>query len=139
MGSPAVAFAAAEQAALRASTALGAAMGGRVRLYTEVPENAPLPYVVVGQHEIDDDSDGCGRAHSIVSTLRWFAAAIGDKPGAVVAREMGDLIVDLLFVELAIEGHATILVEMETPEAYRTEPDGSSSGLVGFRYETSAL
>lgn len=134
MGSPAEPFRAAEEAALRASAALQAAMGGdRVRYYTEVPANAPLPYVVGGQHEIADDSGGCGRAHTIVSTLRWFGT------GADLVRKMGDAIIDALFVELAIAGHETILVEMETPEAYRTEPDGSSSGLVGFRYETSAL
>ncbi|MFN3585187.1 DUF3168 domain-containing protein [Phenylobacterium sp.] len=134
MPSPAEPFRAAEEAALRASTALLTAMGGdRVRYYTAVPANTAPPYVVGGIHEIADDSGGCGRDHTIVATLRWFGT------DADQVRRMGDAIIDALFVELPITGHETVLVEMETPEAYRTEPDGSSSGLVGFRYETSAL
>lgn len=139
MTSPALPFDAAEEAALRASSALAVAMDGKVRLYTEVPENAPLPYIVVGQHEIDDLSDGCGEAHSIVSTVQWWAADLGATKGSIVVRRMGVAIIAALNVELSIAGHATVLVAMEEREAYATDPDQSSRGRVAFRYETTAL
>lgn len=141
MNSPAVPFKVAEEAALRGSAGLLAAMGlPVVRIYTEVPENAPLPYVVLGQHEIDDLSDdGCGDAHSIVSTVQWWTKSVGDVKGSVTARLMGGAIIQALFRELAIEGHATVLWEMEEPEHYGTDPDQSSRGRVAFRYETTAL
>lgn len=139
MASPAIAFAAAKEAALRGSTALQTAMGGQTRLYTEVPTNAPLPYVVISEDEVTDLSDGCGEAHSIVATIRWWAKAIGTTPGAEVARRIGSAVIEALNIELAITGHKTVLVAMELPESYRTDPDGSSVGAVALRYETTAL
>lgn len=126
--------------ALRSSDELVAAMGlTEVRIYTEVPKSAPLPYVVLGAHEITDDSDGCGEAHSIVSTVQWWTKIVGAVKGADVARLMGAAIIKALLRELAIEGHATVLWEMEEPETYGTDPDQSSRGRVTFRYETTAL
>ncbi len=143
MPSPALPFKAAEEAALRASAALKTAMGvtgaNPVRLYTEVPKNAPLPYAVIGQHEIDDLSSGCGEAHSIVSTVQWWTKDVGPTKGSDAVRKQGAAIIAALFVELSIAGHATVLVEMEDPERYATDPDQSSRGLVAFRYETTAL
>jgi len=140
MASPALPFKVAEEQALRNSAALLAAMGlERVRIYTEVPDNAPLPYVVLGAHEIDDESDGCGEAHSIVSTVQWWTKIVGEVKGSETVRLMGDAIVAALFVPLAIAGHATVLWEMEEPATYGTDPDQSSRGRVVFRYETTAL
>jgi len=143
MSSPAMPFKASEEAALRASVALKAAMGitgaNPVRLYVEVPKNAPLPYVVLGQHEIDDLSSDCGGAHSIVSTVQWWTKDIGPTKGADAVRQQGAAIVAALFKELPITGHDTVLVEMEEPESYGTDPDQSSRGRVAFRYETTAL
>jgi hypothetical protein len=140
MTSPALPFKAAEELALRNSAALLAAMGlERVRIYTEVPENAPLPYVLLGAHEISDEGAGCGAAHTIVSTVQWWTKIVGDLKGSDVARQMGAAIITALFGDLGIEGHATVLWEMETPETYGTDPDQSSRGRVAFRYETAAL
>lgn len=140
MSSPALPFKVSEEAALRASAALKAAMGlTEVRLYTEVPKNAPLPYVVIGQHEIDDLSDGCGGAHSIVSTVQWWTKEVGVSKGSTAVRQQGAAILAALFEELTIVGHKTVLVEMEEPESYGTDPDQSSRGRVVLRYETTAL
>lgn len=139
MPSPAGPFKTAQDAALRNSSALASAMGGAVRLYTEVPENAPLPYAVIGQDEIDDLSDGCGEAHSIVSTVQWWAAKKqGAAKGSDVVRDMGAAIIAALNTELTITGHTTVLAIMETPETYATDPDGSSRGRCALRYETTA-
>jgi hypothetical protein len=139
MASPAVPFQAAEEAALRGSAALAAAMGQAVRYYVEVPEKAPLPYVVGGAHEIDDLSDGCGEEHSIVSTVQWWAGMVGDVKGSDVVRAMGAAIIPALLAELQIEGHEVVLAVMEAPETYGTDPDQSSRGRATFRYETTAL
>lgn len=138
MASPAAPFKAAQEAALRASGALQAAMGGTFRIYAEVPESAPLPYVVVGQDEIDDLSDGCGDAHSIVSTVQWWTKKVGAAKGADVVRAMGAAITAALNTELTITGHDVVLAIMEAPERYATDPDQSSRGFVAFRYETTA-
>lgn len=139
MTSPAKPFRVAQEAALRASEALKTAMGGQVRLYTEVPTNAVLPYVVIGEDEIDDLSEACGEAHSIVATVQWWTKTVNGEPGSVVAREMGAAIVEALLGPLMIEGHATVLWEMDQPERYATDPDHSSRGRVAIRYETTAL
>jgi hypothetical protein len=140
MPSPAIPFKLAEEAALRASLSLKTAMGlDAPRLYTEVPVGAPLPYVVIGQHEIQDDSDGCGEAHSIVSTIQWWTKIVAGVKGSDVVRQMGAAIIAAVFPDLEIEGHVIVLAEMETPETYGTDPDQSSRGRVAFRYETTAL
>ena len=140
MASPALPFKVSEETALRNSAGLKTAMGTNpVRLYVEVPKNAPLPYVVVGQHEIDDLTSGCGEAHSIVSTVQWWTKDVGNKKGSEAVRLQGAAIIAALFAELAIDGHETVLVEMEEPESYGTDPDQSSRGRVAFRYETTAL
>lgn len=138
MASPAAPFKAAVEAALRGSAALAAAMGGTVRLYTEVPANAPLPYVVIGDDEIEEISDDCGAEHSILSTLQWWAQKVGAAKGSDVVRAMGAAIVEAVLTELAIAGHDTVLAVMENPETYGTDPDQSSRGRVSIRYETTA-
>jgi hypothetical protein len=140
MDSPAAPFKLAEEAALRGSVALQTAMGLSLpRIYYEVPENAPLPYVALGDHEVDDDSDGCGEAHTIVTTVKWWTKIIGEVKGSDAARQMGAAIILALLRQLAIEGHVTVLWEMEVPERYGTDPDQSTWGRVTFRYETTAL
>lgn len=139
MPSPAGPFKTAQEAALRASAALSTAMGGTVRIYTEVPTNAPLPYVLIGQDEIDDLSEGCGEAHSIVSTVQWWARLVGATKGADTVRAMGAAIVAALNTDsLTITGHTVDLAIMETAERYATDPDQSSRGRVAIRYETTA-
>lgn len=140
MPSPAGPFKAAQEIALRASIALATAMGGTVRLHTEVPADAPMPYVVVGQDEIDDlTEEDCGEAHSIVSTVQWWARLTGAVKGSDTVRAMGAAIIAALNTDtLNIEGHDITLAIMETPERYGTDPDQSSRGLVAIRYETAA-
>lgn len=139
MGSPAGPYKTAQEAALRASGALATAMGGTVRILTEVQGNAPLPYVLIGQDEIDDLSEGCGEAHAIVSTVQWWAKLTGGVKGSDTVRAMGAAIIAALNTDtLNIAGHTVDLAIMETPERYATDPDQSSRGLVAIRYETTA-
>lgn len=140
MSSPALPFKISEECALRASAALRTAMGvPQVRLYTEVPKNAPLPYAVIGQHEINDLSEECGDAHSIVSTVQWWTKDVGETKGSEAVRRQGAAIIAALKARLVIAGHETVMVVMEEPETYGTDPDQSSRGRIVFRYETNAL
>lgn len=139
MPSPAAPFKTAQEAALRASAALLAAVGGTLHIYAEVPTNAAPPYVLIGQDEIDDLSEDCGEAHSIVSTVQWWARLAGAAKGSDTVRAMGAAIIAALNTDaLTITGHTVDLAIMETPERYATDPDQSSRGLVAIRYETTA-
>lgn len=141
MANPALAYKTAEEAALRARPDLAAAMGLQlVRLYVEVPENAPLPYVVYGQHEVQTDDYGeCGQAHEVVTTVQWWTGDVGQVKGSDVVRMMGAEIFAALMGDMAIDGFATVLVEQEVPETYSTDPDGSSRGRVVVRREITSL
>jgi hypothetical protein len=58
MADPAAAFHAAQDAALRASAPLAALFpGGVVKLYSVVPQNAPLPFIRIGDDQIIEDTD----------------------------------------------------------------------------------
>lgn len=141
MAKPALAYKQAEEATLRARPDLAIAMGlAQVRLYVEVPQNAPLPYVVYGQHEVDTDDFGdCGQAHQVVSTVQWWTGDVGEIKGSDVVRLMGSEIFAALMGEMTIAGYATVLVEQEVPETYGTDPDGSSRGRVVVRREITPL
>lgn len=133
MRSPAAPLRVAYEAALRASTDLAIAMGGRARIYADVPEAAPLPYVVVGNDQIllDTSSDCGAEAEVVVTVALWSRTAPLDK--GVQARAMGDAILDALLVELAVAGWAVDLFEV-TSETYSTDPDQSTKGVLVFRY-----
>jgi hypothetical protein len=133
MLSPAAAFRTTEEAALRASGALAAAMGGTARLYHEVPANAPLPYVVLGQHQVLlTDGDDCADEAEVFATVAfWSRPAAPD--GGAQARAIGAAIVAALAVELTVAGWDVDLWEVIS-EQYSTDPDQSTRGVVELRY-----
>lgn len=133
MPSPADPFKIAQEAALRASAALATAMGGTVRIYTEVPTNAPLPYVVLGDDQVLlDTSSDCADEAEIFSTVGLWARKTPPDKGAQ-ARAMGSAVVDALNIELTITGWTVDLAESQS-ESYSTDPDQSTKGVLVFRY-----
>jgi hypothetical protein len=137
MASLAQAFDAAEEAALRGSAGLATAMGGLVRLYTEVPEGAPLPYVVRGNVAIQIERSDCADEGEITSTIEWWSkVAIPDK--GAQARAMGGAIVDALDAQLILTGHRIVEWSLEI-EQYSTDPDQSTHGRAVFNYQTTQI
>jgi hypothetical protein len=133
MTSPAGPFKVAQEAALRASAALATAMGGTVRLYTEVPANAPLPYIVIGQDDVSLEPAGdCATEAEITSTLTlWSRTSPLDK--GVQARAIGSAVIGALNAELTITGWDVDLWELQG-ESYSTNADQSARGVVVLHY-----
>lgn len=133
MRSPAAPYLAAVDAALRTSSALVAAMVGAARIYTEVPTNAPLPYVVIGRDEIQlEDLGDCGSEAEVTSVIGVWSRTDPPDKGAQ-ARAIGKAIIAALNVELAIAGWDVDLWKVES-ERYSTDPDQSTKGIIELRY-----
>lgn len=134
MASPAGAFHTAQEAALRASVALATAMGGQVRLYTEVPDNAPLPYIVIGSDQVIlDASSDCADEAEIVSTVQWWTRKSPLDHGAQ-ARAMGSAIITALNIAMTVTGWDVIEFLCQSEE-YNTDPDRSTRGRAVFEYQ----
>ena len=126
----AVVFPVAQEAALRASSSLQTAMGGQTRLYTTLPEDAPLPYVVIGEDQFETDDDGiCAGRGAIHATVNIWTKP--DPPSNAQARAIGAAVKAVLADDLALDGHEIVewFIELET---YSTDPDGSSRGRLIF-------
>lgn len=133
------AFAAAEEAALRGSAALEVAMG-TVRIYAgPVPENAPLPFVIIGEHQVlEDDAadDDCALGAEIFSTIHVHT--LPEAPQNTQARRIVRAVKDALNVALALDGHQ-VDVHAHEGTQFITDPDQSTHAIVRNRYETTPL
>lgn len=133
MPSPAAAFHAAQEAALRASGDLTTAMGlAKARLYTEAPVNAPVPYGVIGEDQVLLENGDCAAEAEIFSTVHFWSRAAPLDKGAQ-ARAMGAAAIAALNLALTITGWDVVEWEM-TSERYVTDPDQSTHGILEFHY-----
>lgn len=133
----AVAFPIAQNAALRASTDLRAAMGlATARIYSVVPENAPFPYVVRGQDQIVETRHDCGVQGQIFSTVNIWSKPEPSSDAEV--RAIGAAVKSALGANLALDGHVIDEWDVQT-EAYSTDPDGSSRGRLVLHYQTTEV
>jgi hypothetical protein len=131
MASPAGAFRTAVEAALRASSDLLTAMGTR-RLYTEVPANAVLPYVVIGQDQILLQNGECADEAEVYATVHcWSRTSTPDH--GVQARNILDAVIAALNTDLTVTGWDVVEWGLQS-EVYSTDPDGSTHGRVELRY-----
>jgi hypothetical protein len=123
------------EAALRVSTALEAAMG-TMRLYTVVPANAILPYIVIGDDQlIGDDTDCADGAEAFVTVNVWTKP---NPPQGQTCRTICDLIRDILNAPLDVDGHEVVDWQFEGMN-FITDPDQSSHGIARFRYLITEL
>lgn len=130
---PAAPFHAAQDAALRGSTALATAMGtGGKGILTDPPANVVPPYVVLGQTQILLQNDDCAAEAEVFATVNLWSRTNPLDKGAQ-ARAMGAASVDALNVELAVPGWDCIVWEL-TSERYVTDPDQSTHGILEFHY-----
>jgi hypothetical protein len=139
MNSPAAAFKAAQDAAIRAAAGLAAAMGGTLRLYTEREEDAPLPYIINGDDLITRlEETACGVEADLVATVQWWSRKKTLDKGAQ-ARAMGAILVGVLTSEaFAVAGWSVDLITLQL-EHYATDPDQSTRGRLIIEYELSEL
>ncbi len=137
MSDLALAFHTAQEAALRGSAALAAAMGPQLRLYSVVPTNSPLPMVVIGQDQIILEPDEeCADEGEIFATVHLWARP--EPPQATTPLEIGAAVVAALLVPLTLDGHEVVEWELVSAD-YSTDPDHSTHGVLVFRYLTTAI
>lgn len=131
MPSPAGPYKTAQEAALRASSALATAMG-TVRIYTEVPADAKLPYIVLGNDQVLLENADCAMEAEVTSTVTaWSRTAPLDK--GAQARAIGAAIIDALNLELTVPGWDVDEWEVQS-EQYLTDPDQSTKLVLVVRH-----
>lgn len=134
---PGEAFHTAQDAALRGSAALAALWpGGVARIYSVVPQNAPLPYILTGGDQIIEESTECGSGSEINALVHIWTRP--DPPDVQLGRKMAGAVRDALAPDLAIAGFDTVLA-LFVETRHLTDPDGSSHAVMAFRYSVTAL
>ena len=137
MLSPAAAFNTAREDLIRNASGLAAAMGlAVVRLYVEPEEDAPLPYILHGEDDIDvTGDDDCGHEAEVTATVKWWSKAKGTQAldKGAQARAIGAILVDVLVDDFAVTGWVIHEAELLS-EGYSTDPDQSTRGRLVVRY-----
>jgi hypothetical protein len=135
MADPAVAFHTAQDAALRGSAELAALFpGGVVRIYSVVPQNAPLPFIRIGDDQVLEDSDECLSGSEIFAAVHVWTSP--DPPDVLLGRRIAG-VVRATLVDLVLAGFDLVLGEF-VDTRHLTDPDGSSHAVLGFRYLATA-
>ena len=132
MADPAVAFHTAQEATLRGSAALAALFAPALaRVYSVVPQNAPLPFIRIGDDQILEDSDECVSGSEIFALVHVWTRP--DPPDVQLGRQMAGVIRAALTADdLEIAGFEMILGEFQDAR-HLTDPDGSSHAVIAFR------
>lgn len=113
---------------LTGSSALAAFVGPRI--YDDVPQTTPFPYVVVGDDmSIPWDQDACAGTESTVTLHVWSRYS-----GRKEAKQILAVLYALLHnAELTVSGSQTVLFRAEYQETF-LDPDGMTRhGVIRFR------
>lgn len=130
MAALAAPLAVAIEATLRASPSLAAAMSV-VRLYTVVPVNAPLPYVIVGENQIVGDDIECAEGAEAFVVIHVHAHP--NPPSIDSPNQIADAVRATLTAPFILPEHE--VVEWQFDGMIPTiDPDGSSHIRLTFRY-----
>ena len=137
MADPAAAFHAAQDAALRTSADLAALFpGGVVRVYSVVPQNAPLPFIRIGDDQVIEDSDECVSASELFAAVHVWTKP--DPPSVQLGRQIAGVVRETLAPEFPIQGFDTVLARFMDAR-HLTDPDGSSHAVLTFHFLVTAL
>lgn len=131
MADPALALQTAVELALRASAALAAAMGGTVRLYPLAPpDNAPFPYVVIGEDQILDDETACLASSEAYTTVHCWARDVDAVSASrAQAKAMAGAVRAALNTALTLEGFSVVDHRFEEAR-HLTDPDRRTAHAV---------
>ena len=132
MSDPALALQDAIEASLRGSSALKSAMGlSTVRLYTmSAPNNAPFPYIVIGEDQVIDDATECAESSEIITTTHaWARVDSSVSASRVQAKQMAGAIRAALKGLAAVTGFDLVLADFETAR-HLTDQDGLTAHAV---------
>jgi hypothetical protein len=119
-------------AALTANAALTALLGSD-RIYDDVPQGAPKPYLTLGQTTVRDWSTGTEEGNEHLVTLHVWSGARGKKEAGEIAEAARSALHDQ---PLTLVGHRLVNLRHEFSEA-RRDPDGSTiHAILRFRAVT---
>lgn len=122
MSDPTLALQAVIVAALKGNSAVQALVGtppATVRVYDAVPENAPRPYISIGQPDVLPDRASCLRGAEVTFPIHGWASG----PQSVVIKQLGQAILAALDeVILAPTGHHVVVWQLEQMR-YLDDPD----------------
>ncbi|WP_295708035.1 DUF3168 domain-containing protein [uncultured Brevundimonas sp.] len=137
MSDPSLALQNAIEAALRSSADLVAAMGlAQVRLYTlSPPDDAPFPYIVIGEDQIVDDETECAASSEAFTTVHVWSRVEDDVSASrAQAKAIAALVRATLNAPLPLVGFVTTEWRFETAR-HLTDPDQRTAhSVVEHRY-----
>lgn len=124
MSDPSLALQNAMEAALRASPELADAMGGRVRLYTlSADDNAPFPYIVIGEDQIVGDETECAASSEAFTTVHVWSRVDNDVSASrAQAKAIAGLVRSTINEALIVEGFAVSACRFHQSR-HLTDPD----------------
>lgn len=131
MSDPSLALQNAVEAALRGSTALAQAMGGKVRLYPlAAPADAPFPYLTIGEDQIIGDETECSASSEAYTTTHVWARVDGDvSESRAQAKRIGAVVRSTISRRLNVVGFEVTECEFRTAR-HLTDPDRRTAHTV---------
>jgi hypothetical protein len=138
MADPAAAYHTAQDAALRSSVELANLWSDhRARIYGTVPQNAPLPYIRIGDDQVLEDSTDCASGSELYAVVHVWTRP--DPPSVQLARSMAGIIRDVLTDDaFEVDGFDVVLA-LFVDTRHLTDPDGSTHAVLTFHYALTAL
>jgi hypothetical protein len=117
---------------LSANAALTALVGSD-RIYDDVPQGSPLPYLTIGQTTVRDWSTATEDGNEHILTLHVWSGAKGKKETSEI---MGAIRNALHDQPLALTGHRLVNLRHEFSEARRAADGETIHGIARFRAVT---
>lgn len=120
-------------AALSMDANVKSVLGDPPRIYDEVPRNAAMPYLVIGDGKESDwsTSTDTGTEHALV--LHVWSRARGRKESKIVAATVRDVLDD---ASLALTGHTLIGIKHQSTEFLRQTDGQAYHAIMKFRAVT---
>jgi hypothetical protein len=137
MPDPAAAFHTAQDAALRSSVELGNLFPDlRARIYGTVPQNAPLPFIRIGDDQIIQDDTDCASGSELYAVVHIWTRP--DPPSVQLARQMAGVIRDVLSDDDFAIADFDVIFALLVDTRHLTDPDGSTHAVMTFHYALTA-
>jgi len=116
--------------ALKGDDVLASLMGGSVRAYDRVPDEAEFPYLHIGDDQTVDNSTSCGFAAEVFSRVHIWSRT----PGRVEAKKIGARVRQLLNIRHVLQDHTISVSAFLSADYQKTEIDLETHGIIQFRY-----
>jgi len=133
MSSPSWALQTAIFTALSADTNIKSVLGNPARIYDEVPREAAMPYLVIGDDKQSDWSTSTDTGAEHVLTLHVWSRARGRKESKTIAEAVRAALDD---ANLSLTGHTLIDIKHQSQEFLRQTDGQTYHAVLKFRAVT---